>query len=94
MDYKELIERLKCPRVRECPYDYIKSCKECQKELYGDATAAITDLLSRAEVAEAKAEKAETERDAALQQLEIKLKEQMFANYINPYPPMIPQKEE
>lgn len=72
-------------------------CFDCVKieNINGlDKTVSITDLLARAEAAEARAEKAERERDAAVQQLEIKLKEQMFANYINPYPPMMPMKGE
>lgn len=67
MDYKELIERLKCPRIYECPFDYIKSCKECQKELNKDIATAITDLLTRAEAAEKTADEyAESARSIAL----------------------------
>ena len=113
------------------------ACAGNQHNIMGVAATAITDLLARAEAAEARcasldaiaseyqeeiipgfrklvekaedrvkklsealereqrrAEKAERERDAAVQQIEIKLKEQMFANYINPYPPMMPMKGE
>jgi hypothetical protein len=91
MGYKELADRLeKRYKANETGSTFVTLCS--RQDVLNAATA-ITDLLARAEAAEARAEKAERERDAALQQLEIKLKEQMFANYINPYPPMMPQKE-
>ena len=58
MDYKELIEHLK-----ECSTYGFKQ-EEC-----AEAATAITDLLARAEAAEARAEKAERERDAAIKQI-------------------------
>lgn len=54
------------------------------------ATIRCNTLLEVLRKAEARAEKAERERDAALQQLEIKIKEQASAKYTNPYPPMMP----
>lgn len=56
MDYKELIARLK--NAAGGP-DGVAMCH--------DAATAITDLLARAEAAEARAEKAERERDAAIE---------------------------
>lgn len=57
MDYKELSERLRCPQIRECPIKGKQtSCGKCQKDINKQAANAITDLLARAEVAEAKAE--------------------------------------
>lgn len=54
MDYKELVERLKCPQIRECPIKGKQtSCGKCQKDINKQAANAITDLLSRAEAAEA-----------------------------------------
>lgn len=58
MDYKELIETLKKPILTEGGYLVDHSRR--------DAAIAITDLLARAEAAEARAEKAERERDAAV----------------------------
>lgn len=56
MDYKELIEHLK-----ECGTYGFKQ-EEC-----ASAATAITDLLARSEEAEARAEKAESERDKLFQ---------------------------
>ena len=61
MDYSKLVERLKCPKVRECPYDYANSCKVCQKELHRDTITAITELIARAEAAEAEIEQLRNE---------------------------------
>lgn len=55
MDYKELIEHLK-----ECGTYGFKQ-EEC-----ASAATAITDLLARLEEAEARAEKAESERDTLI----------------------------
>ena len=65
MDYKELIDILQDesnPNV----LDYID-----------DAVTAINDLLARAESEEARAEKAERERDYAIKQLKIAALERM-----------------
>lgn len=54
MDYKELIERTKCPNsVRECKwlglYDF--SCKRCREQTMKDCAAAIETLLAEREAA-------------------------------------------
>lgn len=54
MDYKELVKN----------QDFSSSSKIA--DWIWNATCAITDLLARAEAAEARAEKAERERDAAV----------------------------
>lgn len=61
MDYKELIETLKKPILTEGGYLVDHSRR--------DAATAITDLLARAEAAEARTEKAERERNAAISDL-------------------------
>ena len=58
MDYKELIERLK-RRESDMYINHPMTAQTCR-----EAATAITDLLARAEAAEARAEKAEMERDA------------------------------
>ena len=63
MDYKELIEHLE----RHGPQN--PSSYGHHSGLYDEAAAAITDLLARTEAAEARAEKAERERDAAVKDL-------------------------
>lgn len=55
MDYKELIEN----------HDFSSPAKVA--DWIWNATCAITDLLARAEAAEARAEKAERERDEAVE---------------------------
>ena len=55
MDYKELIEN----------HDFSSPAKVA--DWIWNATCAITDLLARAEAAEARAEKAERERDDAVE---------------------------
>lgn len=60
MDYKEQIDRLRS-EVSELENS------ELAVELFDDL---ITDLLARAEASEARAEKAERERDAAVSDLE------------------------
>lgn len=92
MDYKVLAERIKCPNIQKCPFGENKIyCEQCQYKICDEAATAITDLLARAEAAEARcetlekmvkeyqdtivpgyrerAEKAERERDAAVEQL-------------------------
>lgn len=75
MDYKELVERLNewnenlisglCANdVLTC--DDLCGTGDC---IVVQAVTAITDLLARAEAAEARAEKAERERDAAVNDL-------------------------
>lgn len=82
MDYKKLVIRLKCPQGRERPIEEeIPSCQKCQYRISEEAALAITDLLvenqslrnaangfkARAEAAEARAEKAERERNDAVE---------------------------
>lgn len=57
MDYKELAEKLRYAK-------WTNPGITDEQSLEWDAADAITDLLSRAEAAEARAEKAEMERDA------------------------------
>lgn len=57
MDYKELVGRLKAIS------DACKGLLNVKSTYMDDAASAITDLLARAETAEARAEKAERERD-------------------------------
>lgn len=80
MDYKKLIKALKCDGYgvgqdgdgctnKRCKYrDSDGACNIVS--MCEDAATAITDLLARAEAAEARAEKAERERDAAVSDLE------------------------
>lgn len=70
MDYKELIETLK--NIEAIAYGYNingevlgMDCSEFE-QIIVDAFDSITDLLARTEAAEARAEKAERERDAAV----------------------------
>ena len=66
MDYKELSERLKCPQIRECPInEKIPSCRQCQNGINKQAATAITDLLDRAEAAEARCKRLEEARERA-----------------------------
>lgn len=66
MDYNELAERLKCPQIRECPIKGKQpSCGKCQKDISKQAANAITDLLSRAEAAEARCKILETRLETA-----------------------------
>lgn len=51
MDYKKLIDRLRCPLCLECPLER-PDCKNCVETVKEDAVAAITELLERAERAE------------------------------------------
>ena len=73
MDYKELVERLNEWNenlISELCADDVLTCDDlcgCTGDcIVVQAATAITDLLARAEAAEARAEKAERERDAAV----------------------------
>lgn len=60
MMYEELVGRLRCPRVTSCPVDSGKmSCRQCQKDIPGQAAHAIEKL-------QAELEQAKQERDAAV----------------------------
>ena len=61
MDYKDLIDRM---------FANAKSGISCKDIALREGAYAITDLLARAEAAEARAEKAERERDAAISDME------------------------
>lgn len=52
-------------------YEKVQDAHWCMYEALQRSATAITDLLSRAEAAEARAEKAERESDAAVKDLEI-----------------------
>lgn len=71
MDYKDRIGRAETLGRKLLEYGE-KMCSPdlctCANVMLEDATA-ITELLARAEAAEARAEKAEKERDAAVEQL-------------------------
>lgn len=81
MDYKELLQQIKeflsaCEQMRygeyvgaPWPYNHDGPMVYTEPDavLLGLASNAITDLLSRAEAAEARAEKAEREMDEAIQ---------------------------
>lgn len=60
MDYKKLVDELE---------DYFDIYTDLHPAIFDEAATAITDLLARAEAAEARAEKAERERDAAVKDL-------------------------
>ena len=48
--YEELVERLKCPRIYNCPVDEQEiSCKKCRKTLIDDAVNAIEILEALAQ---------------------------------------------
>ena len=71
MDYKELIAQAKNAAVRwqeKHPVIYVGELRV--DRIIEDLTESITELLARAEVAEARAGKAERERDAAVSDLE------------------------
>ena len=77
MDYKELVERLNEWNenlISELCADDVLTCDDlcgCTVDcIVVQAATAITDLLARAAAAEARAEKAERERDAAVSDLE------------------------
>lgn len=76
MDYKELVERLNEWNenlISKLCADDVLTCDDlcgCTADcIVVQAATAITDLLARAEAAEARAEKAERERDAAISDL-------------------------
>lgn len=83
MDYKELLQQIKeflsaCEQMRygeyvgaPWPYNHDGPMVYTEPDavLLGLASNAITDLLARAEAAEARAEKAERERDAYLEMI-------------------------
>lgn len=73
MDYKELATAVKlcgnepnAALCEKCPYWSGLDMSKCIPRMTADAATAITDLLARAEAAEALAEKAEMERGAAV----------------------------
>ena len=68
MDYKEMATAIKlcgstpkADQCKECPYWGDGDMSKCIPHMTEDAATAITDLLARAETAEARAEKAELE---------------------------------
>lgn len=54
MDYQKLILRIKCPEIRECPFQEPMSCAQCRDTVGEDSIFAIKELLSRVEELEAK----------------------------------------
>ena len=74
MDYKakatilRVCSSRKGERCSHCPA-FGKGDRNCFKNAMRDGSTAITDLLARAEAAEARAEKAERKRDAAVRDL-------------------------
>lgn len=54
MDYKKLILRIKCPEIRECPFQEPMSCTKCRNAVGEDSVFAIKELLSEVEELEAK----------------------------------------
>ena len=83
MDYKKLVESLEKMLPPKIPYGELVGApwpytgqgemvyEEPESYFIEQAITAITDLLARAEAAEARAEKAERERDYAIKQLKI-----------------------
>lgn len=73
MDYKQLIESLS--NIEAVAFGYRVNGKVCGmdcsdfEQIIVDAVDAITDLLTHIETDEARAEKAERERDAAIKML-------------------------
>lgn len=75
--YEELIERLRCPKVYECPYEANEtSCASCQKTIKDEASDAIKTLQSELErerqkniLLQANADWFKAERDQALDDL-------------------------
>ena len=77
MDYEKLAVAIKLcgstPKVDQCPqcpYWASGDMNNCIPRVTADAATAITDLLARAEAAEARAEKAERERDEYFKHLQ------------------------
>lgn len=87
----DLLARAEAAKARVLELETTHRTEICES---GYDCVELGQVRKTLEEAEARAKKAERERDAAVQQLEIKIKEQAFANYINPYPPMMPMKEE
>ena len=72
MDYKEQIEQAKHAAEKWREKHRIVGVGELRVDcMVDDITRSITDLLARAEAAEARAEKAERERDAAVADLRL-----------------------
>lgn len=73
MEYLRLIQELKKPMLVDGAYlvDHFRR----------DAALAITDLLARVEAAEARAEKAERERNAAVNDIEHVLKSLPYGDF-------------
>lgn len=76
MDYKDISAAVKlcgnAPKIdqcKKCHYWVGGDMRRCILKMTDDAATAITDLLSRAEAAEARAEKAERERDEYLKHI-------------------------
>lgn len=81
MDYKKLVESLEKMLPPKIPYGELVGApwpytgqgemvyEEPESYFIEQAITAITDLLARVEAAEARAEKAERERDAAIKEL-------------------------
>lgn len=67
MDYKELVADLLFGCEENCTDCKYAGDSEFECTIAERCATAITDLLARAEAAEARAEKAERERDAAIQ---------------------------
>lgn len=65
MDYKKLILRIKCPEIRECPFQEPMSCTKCRNAVGEDSVFAIKELLSRVEELEAKNKRLEQARENA-----------------------------
>ena len=65
MDYKKLILRIKCPEIRECPFQEPMSCTKCRNAVGEDSVFAIKELLSRVEELEAKNNRLEQARENA-----------------------------
>lgn len=77
MDYNKLAEAVmmcgstpNVPQCRKCPYWAGGDMSQCIPRMTADCATAITALFARAEAAEARVEKAERERDAAVSDLE------------------------
>lgn len=65
MDYQKLILRIKCPEIRECPFQEPMSCTKCRNAVGEDSVFAIKELLSRVEELEAKNNRLEQARENA-----------------------------
>ena len=65
MDYKKLILRIKCPEIRECPFQEPMSCTKFRNAVGEASVFAIKELLSRVEELEAKNKRLEQARENA-----------------------------